>query len=93
MRQKTVPAHRLLSQAWGKAVRARRQRLQLTQVALATQAGLSQSTISEIETGSYDAVDAEMMLKLAVALDCEPADLFAWPHGIGMIAASQAGAA
>jgi len=87
---RATPAHVLLTKSWGERVRSRRTGLGLTQAALAERVGCHQSTVSEIETGSYAAIKPEMLLRIAVALDIEPEQLFPWPHGIGMVAATQA---
>lgn len=79
-------AYELVQTYWGKQTKQRRKSLGLTQVGLAERAGYPQSTISEIETGKYRAFTPELVLRLAVALDADPAELYPWPQGIGMIA-------
>jgi transcriptional regulator with XRE-family HTH domain len=63
---------------WGAAVKARRKELRMTQFDLATASGLVVPTISDIERGAAGGSDQTKM-KIAAALGCEVADLFAYP--------------
>lgn len=76
--------------------RVRRQRGTRTQVAVATAARIDQSKLSRIETGDYPAITPALVLRLAVALDCDPSDLIGGLDEIAVIArfeAERAGAA
>lgn len=84
--KKPKEAHQLIYEVWGAAVRGRRKAAGLSQVALAEEMDVAQSTISEVETGTYRALTPPLILKFCVALDCEPGELFAWPVGVGAIA-------
>jgi transcriptional regulator with XRE-family HTH domain len=60
----------------GVRIRDRRRELGLTQVALATRAGLSRPSIANVEAGRQN-VGLRQLLSLANALDVEVAALFA----------------
>ena len=60
---------------WGTGVRALRNIKGLTQVQLAAKAGVSQSKISELESGSRRISDA-VRVRIAAALDAQPHLLF-----------------
>lgn len=61
---------------WGKGIRIlRRIHDGMTQEQLATLAGVSQSTISRLERGSYEASDAAR-IRIAKALEVDPNILF-----------------
>lgn len=55
--------------------RTRRQRGTRTQIEIAASANIDQSVLSRIETGKYPALTPELILRLCVALGCEPSDL------------------
>lgn len=60
---------------WGTGVRALRALRDMTQVQLAEEAGVPQSTISRIENGSRQVSD-QTRIKIAEALGVDPAKLF-----------------
>ncbi|MBL8604019.1 MAG: helix-turn-helix transcriptional regulator [Myxococcales bacterium] len=60
----------------GAKVRARRVAQAMTQTALARASGLSQESVSRIETGRIRVVQPETVAALARALDVSPAELF-----------------
>jgi transcriptional regulator with XRE-family HTH domain len=70
------PAHA----AFGRAIRAIRDRRGVSQESLALQCGLDRTYISGIERGTRNP-SLTNILKLAVALDVPPAELFAGGHG------------
>lgn len=80
-------APRLVQKAWGKRVRAARQKLGLSQTAGAALVPCDQSTLSRIETGDYRQMNPEMILRLCRAFDLDPDRDFAWPPAIVDIAA------
>ena len=47
----------------------------LSQVELAEEVGVSQNMISKIETGAIQAINLQLLGRLAKALKCEPRDL------------------
>ena len=61
--------------AFGRAVKLRRTELDLSQEELADAAGLARSFVSGIERGVSSA-SVQSVWKLAVALDCQPSDLW-----------------
>lgn len=63
---------------WGQKLRARRGNI--SQEKLAAIAGVDQSTISRIESGSLTVVSDTLKWKLAGALACTVADLFPYPN-------------
>ncbi|MFJ6214982.1 helix-turn-helix domain-containing protein [Streptomyces sp. NPDC092296] len=71
----------------GARLRDRRRWLNLTQIRLASQAGIDHKTISRIENG-YRAVNLDEMALLARALDAEPWELLridgGWQYPDGM---------
>lgn len=56
----------------GKRVRLRRKELGMTQVELASRAGITQSTLSSIENGDTSTPLGANLLRLAAALECSP---------------------
>lgn len=71
--------YEILQKHWGTAVRQRRG--DRSQTWLARRVGVDQTTISRIERGGYR-LSPELMVGLAVALDAELSDLFAFPPGL-----------
>lgn len=69
------PAHA----AFGQAIRAIRSRRGVSQESLALQCGLDRTYISGIERGTRNP-SLTNILKLAVALDVRPAELFTGMH-------------
>lgn len=80
------PTEQLVRETWGQAVRRRRTALGLTQEALAERAHTSQPSVSMIERGLYPAMNPEICLRLALALDCRVIDICSWPHAIEELA-------
>ena len=76
-----------LRESWAGNLRARRTALGLTQAQVAERAGHPQGTISELERGRFRSLTPETMLRLAVALDVDPARLFGFPPGVADLAA------
>jgi transcriptional regulator with XRE-family HTH domain len=70
------PAHA----EFGQAIRAIRDRRGVSQESLALQCGLDRTYVSGIERGTRNP-SLTNILKLAVALDVSPAELFAGVHG------------
>lgn len=66
----------------GRRLRGLREDRGLTQIQLAERAGLDHKTIHRIEYATSDP-SLTMLLRLAAALDIDPADLVArqWPEG------------
>lgn len=62
---------------WGRRVEQARQALGLSQRALAHRTGLTQQTISKVETGRMCPHD-RVKVRIARALDADPEDLFRW---------------
>ncbi len=88
--RKPPPAHELVRQKWGNQIQALRKRRGLSQHGLATLLATSQSVVSDVESGRYRAMTPELILRICVALDCEPDDICAWPFAITTIAAHNA---
>ena len=63
---------------WAALVREARRRRRLSQTALAQAAEVTQQTISKVETGDICPHD-RLKIRLAIALDLPPAELFPWP--------------
>ena len=63
---------------WGQRLRARRGTIPQTR--LAELAGVDQSTISRVESGSLPVVSDKLKWKLAGALGCLVGDLFPYPN-------------
>ena len=61
--------------AFGKAVKLKRTELDMSQEALADEAGLARSFVSGVERGAASASVASVW-KIAQALDCLPSDLW-----------------
>ena len=61
-------------------IRARREAAHLTQAMLADISGISQGTLSEIESGRH-LPRINIALKIAEALQCHPCQLFLWEEG------------
>lgn len=59
----------------GKRIVAMRKAKKLTQVELARRSGLSQPTISDLETGKTQEVGASTLLRIAAVLETNPAYL------------------
>lgn len=70
-KQKDLSVEELESTArnFGSVVKNRRKQLELTQMVLATNAGISQSYLSKIETGKATSPAIEAVVNLATALD------------------------
>jgi transcriptional regulator with XRE-family HTH domain len=66
-----------LRQAWGAAVRKRREALSLRQTELAERAGIRQSTLSDLETGRHTPSDTVRMA-LARELRMPVGELFVY---------------
>lgn len=79
-------AEQLVRSDWGARIRARRRDLGLTQVQVAGLAHMSQATVSDVERGDYSATTPDLIVRLCVALDIEPAKLVPWPHTVTAIA-------
>ena len=62
---------------WGRRVERARQALGMSQRALARRTGVTQQTISKVETGRMCPHD-RVKVRLARALDADPEDLFHW---------------
>jgi transcriptional regulator with XRE-family HTH domain len=63
-----------LKEAFGKALRQKRQEVGLSQEALADRAGLSRNYVNEVENGRYN-VTLQTIAKFASALECRIKDL------------------
>ena len=74
----TVPARARVKLSPGDAVRVARELQEMTQAELAKASGLSQPTISGLESGRVT-LGADRAEKLALALKVHPAVLL-WPH-------------
>lgn len=85
MAQRLPTGDEIVLQCWADAVKAARRHLGLNQVAAAQRIGISQSTLSKIESAEYRLHPA-MVLRLCVGLDLDPAEAFAWPRSIVDIA-------
>ena len=68
-----VTPHNATMDTFASRVRSRRKELGLTQIQLAKKAGLSQTTIADIERGRNDG--SRSLLELARALQCAPEHL------------------
>lgn len=64
---------------WGRRVEEARQARGMSQRALARRTGVTQQTISKVETGRMCPHD-RVKVRLARALGHDPADLFRWPR-------------
>ena len=53
-------------------IKARRKELRMTMQQLADLAGIDRSTVSRIESGSTEKIDAEKLYRIAEALQCSP---------------------
>jgi DNA-binding XRE family transcriptional regulator len=62
---------------WGRRVERARQALGMSQRALARRTGVTQQTISKVETGAMCPHD-RVKVRLARALEAAPEDLFHW---------------
>lgn len=69
------PPNRTNTPIWGEGVKALRAEKNLSQVALAAAAGVTQSSISRLENGSRQISDAARV-RIAQALDADPYQLF-----------------
>jgi transcriptional regulator with XRE-family HTH domain len=58
----------------GHRIKIRRTVLDITQLDLAKQLGISQTYLSMMENGDRP-IDSEMLVRIAKVLDCEPVDL------------------
>ncbi len=65
---------------FGRAVRARRQAIGISQEELADRSGLHRTYVSDIERGVRN-VSLNNIAKLAVALDCSPSELLREAEG------------
>ncbi|MGH2531578.1 MAG: helix-turn-helix domain-containing protein [Thermomicrobiales bacterium] len=63
----------------GGLLRRARIRRALSQAELAEAAGINRMTVSRLEMGRGEAVQAATLRKLAGTLDVEPGDLIDWP--------------
>jgi len=63
---------------WAALIREARRSRRLSQAALAEAAGVTQQTISKVETADICPHD-RLKLRLATVLDVPPAELFPWP--------------
>lgn len=61
-------------------LRLAREHAGLSQVDLAERIGVTQHTISRIETGAIANPSDDLKLRIAVALDADLNTLFGWPH-------------
>jgi len=68
-----------LAQHWGSAVAKRRALLSLSQAQLAEICGVTQQTISKIESGRMIPHD-RLKVVLATRMGTEPSALFVWPQ-------------
>lgn len=59
-------------------LRVRRLNLKMTLKNLSDLVGISTATLSKYETGNISNIDTKTIVKLAKALDCEPAQLMGW---------------
>lgn len=64
-----------VSTAFGKAIKIRRVELEISQEALANEAGIARSFLSSIERGSKSA-SLQSIWKISIAMKCNPSDLF-----------------
>jgi len=48
----------------------------LKQYQLAQQAGISQTTVTSVVNDDWDRISRDVLLKICIALDCQPGDLF-----------------
>jgi DNA-binding XRE family transcriptional regulator len=64
---------------WGRRIERARQELGMSQRTLARRTGVTQQTISKVETGRMCPHD-RIKVRLAEALDARPEDLFRWPR-------------
>lgn len=78
-------AERLVLEAWADEIQTHRKRLGLTQIEAAARCGITQSTLSKIESGDYRLHPA-MILRLCDGLDLDPRHAFQWPPAIVEIA-------
>ena len=70
-----------LAVQWGRAIRAQRAAVGLSQEALAERVGVAQGTISKWERG--DSIPSHTMIpRLAVALHTVPSVLFQYPQAV-----------
>ena len=69
----------------GRAVRRARWNAQLSQEALGARAGLSQSAISRIETGTVNGLRYATLIRLLAALDCTDVRIEVQRHGFGAL--------
>ena len=90
---KESPLHVMVQGEWGKAIKRRRSDLGLNQNGLADLLVTDQGTVSRIERGTYPRMTPEMILRLAVALECSPNDICPWPFGIADVARYRGAAA
>ena len=70
-----------LTRHWGARIREVRRAQERSQVWVAHAVGVDQRTISRIERGDMT-ITPRMMIRLAAALDIEPAVLFTFPPGL-----------
>lgn len=75
-----VPPMITATEPWGARIRSIRLDNDWTQEEIAARAGLSQRELSHIELGHRKALDPAIILRLASALDVEPADIWNWVH-------------
>lgn len=67
------------ARTWGKRIRERRALLNMSQVALATEVGVHQTTVSKWEKGEV-APSHYHIPRVAAALHADPAVLFEYPQ-------------
>jgi transcriptional regulator with XRE-family HTH domain len=82
MKRKKLTAEAMLRQQAGKQIKRFRLDRGLTQTQLGALTGREQGTISRLETGDYPTLTFQLILDMAYALECEPAELFSWPLGV-----------
>lgn len=84
-----APVHLMVQGEWGKAIKRRRNALDLSQIGLAELLVTDQGTVSRIERGKYPRMNPEMILRLCVALECQPTDICPWPMSVADLARFQ----
>jgi transcriptional regulator with XRE-family HTH domain len=70
-----------IGQAFGRAVKAKRAEMGISQEHLADKAGMARSFLSKIENGKIG-ITLITLIKLSLALDCSPSEILAQAEGI-----------
>lgn len=70
-----------IGQAFGRAVKAKRAEMGISQEHLADEAGMARSFLSKIENGKIG-ITLITLTKLSLALDCSPSEILARAEGI-----------